>query len=275
MLADLHTHSIYSFDGGADATLENIAKAAIRAGLTHIAVTDHCDINGEVEGRYVPADRDAAFRDAQRVKEKYRGKLEILFGIEMGQAPQYPREARAILDRHPYDIVLGSLHNLAGEEDFYFFDYANYTDEDCRALFDRVLEESLAVCDFPEVRVITHLTYMERYMFRQGRRLCYEQHRTGLCRLFDKIVARGLVLELNTSDLAMGYALPPAELLTLYRERGGTRVCLGSDAHNPSDIARNFDKACALLLSCGFTELTIPTRNGDITYPIMQKEVSR
>ncbi len=272
MLADLHMHSIYSFDGGETATIDNIAKAAIHAGLSHIAITDHCDINGEVEGRYVPTDRDEAYRTITAAKETYKDRLTILWGIELGQAPQYPEQSLEILARHPYDIVLGSLHNLKGEEDFYFFDYANYTDEDCAALFDRVLAESLDVCDFPEVRVITHLTYMERYMFRQGRRLCYERHREGLCRLFDKIVARGLVLELNTSDLAMGYALPPAELLTLYRERGGTRVCLGSDAHEPTAIARNFDAACELLLTCGFTELTIPTRNGDITYPIPRKE---
>lgn len=271
MLADLHTHSMFSFDGSPEGTLDNMASRAMAAGLTHLAITDHCDINNEIEGMHPVPDREAMFAAISAAKEKYRGKLEILFGIELGEATQYPAEALALLERYPYDIVLGSLHNIRGEQDFYFMDYAKHTMEDAHRFFDRVLEETLELCDFPHIRVITHLTYMERYMFRQGKALDYNVHREGLCRLFDRIIANNLVLELNTSDLASGYALPPAPLLSLYRERGGTRVCLGSDAHEPTAIARNFDAAKQLLLSCGFDTLTIPTVSGDISYPIRKE----
>ncbi len=268
MLADLHTHSMFSFDGSPEATLDNMASHAIAAGLTHLAVTDHCDINNEIEGVHPVPNREALFCAIKKAKEKYKGTLEILFGIEMGEATQYPTEALAMLERYPYDIVLGSLHNIKGEGDFYWFDFSKYTADEAHAFFDRVIEETIELCDFPHIRVITHLTYMERYMYRQGLSLDYEHHRKGLCRLFDRIIEKDLVLELNTSDLATGYALPPAPLLSLYRERGGTRVCLGSDAHEPTAIARNFKEAKQLLLSCGFDTLTIPTKSGDISYPI-------
>ena len=271
MLADLHTHSLFSFDVRPDATLDNMANVAISRGITHLAVTDHCDINGEIEGLHRIPDRETLFHAVSKAKEDYRDKLTILFGIELGEATQYPEEALALLEKYPYDIVLGSLHNLRGEQDFYWFDFANYSDEEAHAFFDRVIEETMGICDFPHVRVITHLTYMERYMFRQGRSLDYERHRDGLCRLFRRIVEKGLVLELNTSDLATGYALPPKPLLSLYRECGGTRVCLGSDAHEPSAIGRNFDAAKELLLSAGFDTLTIPTREGNLTYPIKKE----
>ena len=268
MLADLHTHSMFSFDGAPTATLDNMASCAIAAGLTHLAVTDHCDINNEIEGKHPTPDREAMYKAIAAAKEKYRGRLEILFGIELGEATQYPDEARALLARYPYDIVLGSLHNIRGEGDFSWFDFTKYTNDEAHAFFDRVIEETLELCEFEGIRVITHLTYMERYMYRQGLSLDYAYHREGLCRLFDRIIEKNLVLELNTSDLATGYALPPAPLLALYRERGGTRVCIGSDAHEPSAIARNFEAAKALLLSVGFDTLTIPTAHGDITYPI-------
>ena len=61
MLADLHTHSMFSFDGGKDATLDNMAKRAMEAGLTHLAVTDHCDINNEIEGKHPIPDREALY----------------------------------------------------------------------------------------------------------------------------------------------------------------------------------------------------------------------
>ncbi len=271
MLADLHTHSMFSFDGSPEATLDNMASRAIAAGLTHLAVTDHCDINNEIEGVHPVPDREAMYAAISAAKEKYRGKLDILFGIELGEATQYPDEAKALLARYPYDIVLGSLHNIRGEGDFYWFDFSKYTEDEASAFFDRVLAETLELCEFPHIRVITHLTYMERYMFRQGKALDYTRHREGLCRLFDRIIEKNLVLELNTSDLATGYALPPASLLALYRERGGTRVCIGSDAHEPSAIARNFEAAKELLLSLGFDTLTIPKRDGDITYPIKKE----
>ncbi len=268
MLADLHTHSCYSFDGAAHASIENMAEAAIAHGLSHLAVTDHCDINGELSGRDRIPDRDKQYADVLAAKEKYRGRLEILFGIEMGQGHHHPTEALAILEKHPYDIVLGSLHNLRGEEDFYLMDHSKISENEAHDFFRRVLEESLEICDFPYINVITHLSYMERYMFRIGKRLDYTRHHEGLCRLFDKIVEKNLVLEINTSDLATGYSLPPAELLQLYYARGGRRICLGSDAHAPEMIGRNFDEARRMLLCCGFTELTIPCKTGDVTYPI-------
>ena len=273
MLADLHTHSRFSFDGAAHATIESMAEAALSAGLSHLAITDHCDINGELEGRDRIPDRDEQFAEVQAAKEKYRGRLEILFGIELGQAHHHPAEALAILEKHPYDIVLGSVHNLRGEADFYWMDMDKLDDEQAHKLFDRVIEETLEVCDFPQVRIITHLSYMERYMFRVGKRLDYTPHKEGLRRLFGKIIDKDLVLELNSSDLAGGYALPPAELLTLYRACGGTKVSLGSDAHQPEQIGRSFAAAKQLLLDCGFTHLTIPCTTGDITYPI-ETEVS-
>ena len=270
MLADLHTHSLFSFDGKPHSTMENIAEAAIAAGLTHIAITDHCDIDCELLGLYRPLDRDAAFAAMTALKEQYRGRIEVLCGIELGQAHHCPADARALLAEHPYDIVLGSLHNLEREKDFCFFDFASFDADTCNAYFNRVLTEALELCKFDGIHVMTHLTYMDRYMHRAGKALDVTHHRDGLCRLLEKVVARGLTLELNTSCLGDGLGMPTPEILTLYRELGGTRVCLGSDAHAPDRITQYFAEGAAMLRSCGFTELTLPTREGVLTYPIFE-----
>ena len=272
MLADLHTHSIYSFDGSPDANLQALAQQALACGLTHLAVTDHCDIDCELSGIYAPLDKEAAFQALSALKEQYRGQLEILVGIELGQAHHCPDEARALLERYPYDIVLGSLHNLENERDFYFFDFEVIDDAAAHAYFDRVLSESMQLCDFAGIHVITHLTYMDRYMHRAGKALDIAPHRAQLEALFDKIIAKGLTLELNTSCLGDGYGMPTEELLKLYFARGGRRVCLGSDAHAPERIAQHFDVALTLLCRVGFTELTIPTSKAIITYPISEEE---
>ena len=271
MLADLHTHSFYSFDGKPNASPDNIAKAAIAAGLTHIAVTDHCDIDCELAGLYRPLDREACFTALAEAKEKYRDKLNILIGIELGQAHHCPAEAREVLAQFPYDIVLGSLHNLENEKDFYYFDFDKLEDSEIHACFDRVIAEEMQLCDFEGIGVITHLTYMDRYMHRAGKALDITPHKDALSRLLDKIVQKGLVLELNTSCLDEDLGMPTPEILTLYRSLGGTRVCLGSDGHSPERIAQHFDKGAEILLDCGFTELTLPTRTQTLTYPIPRR----
>ena len=271
MLADLHTHSFYSFDGKPNASPDNIAKAAIAAGLTHVAVTDHCDIDCELAGLYRPLDRERAFEALAAAKEKYRDQIKILVGIELGQAHHCPDEARALLAQHPYDIVLGSVHNLLNERDFAFFDFHEVDDDAAHAYFDRVIAEEMQLCDFAGIHVITHLTYMDRYMHRAGKALDIKPHRDALARLLDKIVQKGLTLELNTSCLDENLGMPTPEILTLYRSLGGTRVCLGSDGHFPKRIAQHFDKGLAMLLDCGFTELTLPARTQTITYPIPRR----
>lgn len=272
MLADLHTHSIYSFDGDPCASPDNIAEAAIAAGLSHVAITDHCDIDCELAGLYRPLDRARAFEAIAAAKENYRDRIEILVGIELGQAHHCPKEARALLAERPYDIVLGSLHNLENEQDFYFFDFNKLHGDEIHALFERVIAEEMQLCDFEGIQIVTHLTYMDRYLHRAGKALDIKPHKDAISRLLDKIVQKELTLELNTSCLGEELGMPTPEILTLYRSLGGTRVCLGSDGHIPARIAQHFEKGFQILLDCGFTELTLPTREKTLTYPIPRRK---
>lgn len=273
MLADLHTHSLYSYDGKPDSSPESLVKSAIAAGLSHIAITDHCDIDCELAGSCPALDRARAFSQIAAVKEKYREQIDVLIGIELGQAHHCPTEARAALEEHPYDIVLSSLHNLLDERDFYYFDFTRLGEDEIHAFFNRVIAEETELCDFDGIHVVTHLTYMDRYMHRDGKALNITPHTDALKRLLEKIVKKGLTLELNTSCLDTGLGMPTPEILALYRSLGGTRVCLGSDAHTPARVAQHFDKGLALLADCGFTHLTLPTREKTLIYPIPRRDL--
>ena len=98
-LCDYHTHTRFSFDGDPASTHDAMCRRALEIGLDHIAFTDHFDVNAEVEGLYdAPYDADAAFASMMEVKEKYKGRLNVLCGLELGNAPQYPAEAKAALE---------------------------------------------------------------------------------------------------------------------------------------------------------------------------------
>lgn len=273
MRADFHTHSNFSFDADPAATLAALCEAAIEKGLSHLAVTDHSDLNANADAFEHSFDPGARFDAFRRVKAEYAGRLTLLFGIELGEANRYPDTAAAVLSRYPYDVVLSSLHNLEGEKDFYYFDFAPLTDSEIAALFDRVLDETEQLCDIPGTHIITHLTYLHRYVRRDGREMDFTPFTKRLCAIFEKMIARGLALEVNTSTLCEngGVTMPTAELIALYRKCGGRLISLGSDAHRPADIAKQFDRAEQMLRDCGFTELAVPTAGGILRLPLSRK----
>ena len=71
-------------------------------------------------------------------------------------------------------------------------------------------------------------------------------------------IDRGIALDLNTQGLRNRCQLltPGVEILTWYRDMGGERVTLGSDAHKPDDIAANFDLAIEAMQAAGLKYVT-------------------
>ena len=82
-------HSQYSgdIDPGEGASVDALCARAVETGLTTIAVTDHCDIDGIYEGYFPPLDFEGVRRDVYAAKEKYANRLTLLYGLELGQGP--------------------------------------------------------------------------------------------------------------------------------------------------------------------------------------------
>ena len=256
-LCDYHTHTHFSFDGDPAATHDAMCRRALEVGLSEIAFTDHCDVNGEVEGFYAPYDHTAAFAAMEEVKEKYKGRLNVVCGIELGNPHQYPNEARAVLAAHPYDFVIGSLHNLTAVPDFCFLHYEHMPDELIHHLFNRALDENLALAQFEGITTLGHITYMHRYVTRAGKPFDFKPHYDKLRELYRIIIDRDVALELNVSTLwqGLGISMPTMELLKLYKDCGGKLVTIGSDAHAPENLGKAIRKGYAILQTVGFDEV--------------------
>lgn len=261
-LADYHMHSHFSFDGPKDGTgsMDALCEAAVRNGLSEIAITDHMDVNVYVKSGEAHLDADAAFSEMAAVKEKYRGRLRVLCGIELGQAAEYPSEARAILDRHPYDYVIGSLHFLPGKPDFCEFDFTAYTDDEIRGLFASVLRETTRMCSFSGIHTIAHFIYMYRYLRRTGRTFDFREFYPQIRDMYRVMIEKGIALEINTStlrDSRVGVTMPTRELLALYRECGGELLVCGSDSHGSACVGAGIREAHEMLKDLGFRYQTV------------------
>ena len=134
-------------------------------------MTNHFDIDGVLAGIYSDYDVEADKQEVEQGKEKYAGKLRILRGIELGQPLYRPNESISYLEKHDFDYVLVSLHNLRDKPDFSLWDYGKMSDEECEDLLKEYFKEYLLLLDFPRIDTLAHLNYPYRYMKRAGRKI--------------------------------------------------------------------------------------------------------
>ncbi len=249
MKYDLHLHTSFSFDG--ESSIDEVAEAAIAAGLRGIAITDHCDIDGvldEIYPPYLPGELRTAIYEAKR---RYGGRLEILHGIELGQPHACPGKARILLSKFDYDFVIGSLHNLKGYPDFYFLKFDRMEERQLDYIIRRMFNELQKIVKFEwqynahtrrHVDTLAHVTYISRYLKECGVELDLMSYEAEWRELFKAMVESGVALEINTSNLRKGGELMPSlGLIRLYIDCGGYRFTLGSDAHKACDVAADFD----------------------------------
>lgn len=269
-LCDLHTHTIYSYDGSPTATPDAMCRRALEIGLTSIAFTDHCDVNGQVEGIYDPYHADEAFAAIQAVKEAYRGRLNVICGLELGNAPQYPEAAAAFLAAHPYEFVIGSLHNLRNVPDFWMLKFELMSPVQINQLFDRALDETIEMAQFPGLTTIGHMTYMNRYVASSGVPFSFKPFYEKIEHLYRLLIQRDIALEINVSSLwqGLGFPMPSLELLKLYTDCGGKLITIGSDAHAPENLGKGIRKGYAMLSTLGITHVMAVENGQRIMVPI-------
>ncbi len=260
---DSHVHTKFSFDSESD--INDIAETAIARGISEISLCDHCDIDNVIEGIYAPFEADAAKREILAAKEKYAGKLQINFGVELGEAHVYPKEAHELIERMGYDFVIGSLHNLRGYPDFSLLLLERMFDEQIVYLMNRMIKETEEVIEFGEFSTLAHITYIQRYLTIAGKPFEYEAYKDDFARIFRKLIEKKIALEINTSGLRRNsITMPGYDLLALYRELGGELITLGSDAHFAEDIGKGIEEAAATLRSLGFKSQCV-VRDGRFT----------
>ena len=261
IFCDYHIHTNFSFDADKDATVDAICKAAIKKGLTHIAITDHLDVNYKYDYPKIHYDAKGAREAILAAKEKYKDKLSLSYGIELGQAHHYPEDTKAILDENKFEFVISSLHNIRSMPDFYFYfkDNKDVPEEKTHKIYDKCLDEIIEGLELfgDRINTIGHITYMHRYLAECGLDLDFSQHEEKLEALFKLIIQKGVALELNTSTYykGLGFTLPTYELMKKYYDMGGRLITVGSDAHTPENVGKGILDAIEELKKIGFDSL--------------------
>lgn len=246
---DCHLHTDNSFDSETPA--ERQVDRAHELGIEYIAITDHCDI---LEWSDLNIARSNA--QAAELNRKYDD-LTVLRGIELGEPLQSPEQTAIALGLCEYDFVLCSLHNIAGEEDFY---YLHPDEEQAYDLIGRYFDELLEMVRWNAFDSLAHFTYPLRYITgRDGVRVDMSRFQPIIRRILSELAANGKALEINTSGLRSpdGFLLPTVEYVKLFRELGGRYITLGSDAHVAEHMAVGMREGIAAAKEAGFDRATV------------------
>jgi len=260
MRADFHVHSNISLDSREP--MANSIQAAIDLGFDAICLTDHFDlIAAEVPGKRIGAEMHdvwiRSYAEIEAARAQFGDRIEILLGMELGEAVQDLTSAKSAASTPGLDYLLGSIHAVTGIKDFYYLDYPDLAT--CLSLAEVYLDENIALVKDGYLDCLAHVGFLNRYTVPLGFRIDFMLFEEKLRHLFRLLVESGRGIELNTSGLrqGVGSAFPSLPILRLYKECGGEIVTVGSDAHCAAHVGRHFDEAYDLLQEAGFRYQTI------------------
>lgn len=247
--ADQHTHSSFSSDS--DEPLLEMARAAEEKGLQTLCLTEHMDMDYPT-GEFL-LDTKAYHEKLLRVREQTN--IELLFGVELGLMDYLAPRLQEYTNAWDFDLIIGSSHLVNGEDPYYpeYFERLGSKNGVLR-YFESILANVKAIDCYD---VYGHLDYAARYSPEKG----YDptDYREIIDEILRLLIGKGKGIEINTAGIrsGLGYVHPHKFILQRYKELGGEIITIGSDAHDRTRVAADFDKAQAALEAAGFKNYTV------------------
>lgn len=260
ILFNTHTHTQYSSDG--HNTVAEFLQQARQLGVSYIAFTDHFDPFEEIDySDKINHHFGAMVKDMQEYQTiAKKDNIHIEIGIEIGWDTVGEQSAIDLLQKHDISYVINSLHYINAESCYYpsFFD-----DKTKQVGYELYLQNLYKTLDAHyRYDTIGHISYCARNAPFSDPIMHYNDHKTILDKIIDKIIDQQKIIELNTSvRTAQSGVLPNDEILRQYKKRGGELITFASDSHWKEHLIEGFDTAKTIAQNCGFSYYTIK-KNG-------------
>jgi histidinol-phosphatase (PHP family) len=245
-MVDYHMHT--TFSDGKDSYLSYL-EIARKKDLAEIGFTDHITL-APVDWCVKQVDYPVMRENLKSLCDHFSEDVQVRFGLEIDYFPGKEEEISQMISYFPVDYVIGSVHFIDG----WNFDsdaslYGKWTNDELYKMYFELVEKAAKSGLFD---VIGHFDLIKKLQ-------CWPE--TDQATLFEEslkiIKEANVVLELNTSglDRPCGEFFPSHDILNMAFKLG-IPVTLGSDAHQPNQVARHFDDAISLLKAIGYTKIT-------------------
>lgn len=212
-LADTHMHSIYSYDG--QMCIEDIIKRGSELGLRYLAFTEHLELASisikQFLNRY-----QVYHNEIERLQEKYPH-IRLIKGVEFSNPEKFPEELE-IVNNLDLDYIIGSNHELPK--------FANELE------ILKYYQTILKIVKQGGIDSLGHLDYIRRKFDDSS------INKDILKEIYTYLIKNNITLEINSSAIRRKGldSFPSNEKLNLYKDMGGEKVTIGSDAHRLNEV---------------------------------------
>jgi histidinol-phosphatase (PHP family) len=265
---DTHMHTAFSHDS--NVLLELYAAQAAQLGIREIAITDHVDfMPGSPGYRYF--DYDVRRRVIHDTAERWAGKVAIRHGVEITYESRYADEIAEYLRKHTFDYSIGSVHAVS-DSPYARANIATFVSgksvAEAVAPYFAEVEAAIRSGTFDTVG---HLDQCKRWLLPWFPPADFATIPASYEPLLVALVESGTALEVNSSGLRYPEreTYPAGWVVARFRELGGERVTVGSDAHLPDSFAFGLEEAAEIVAAAGFERLSLEraVERGDLMLP--------
>ena len=248
MIIDLHNHT--PLCNHAEGKMDEYVDAAIKSGTKYFGFSDHAPMDFDPKYRMAFSDMASYKKDVLRAKEKYKDKIEILFGYEVDYLKGHMDER--VLNAE-VDHLIGSVHFIEG----WGFDnpefIGRYEEQDIDEIWQKYFDTIEEMAKSKLFDIVGHLDLIKVFKFMPNKNI-NEMAKGAL----EAIKEADMVLELNVAGYRkpIGEAYPSLSLLKQAYELG-IPITFASDAHKPEQVSMFSDEIIKMARDVGYTECAL------------------
>jgi len=271
ILSNPHTHSQYC--DGSDTPEEMVLKA-IDLGFHTLGFSGHSYMPFDPEIGMSQEGTQSYIKEITALKEKYRGQIDIVLGIE--------EDYYSNIERSPYQYVIGSFHYFRNSQSGTYYAIDN-TFEEIQACINDIFQGNalnLVRCYYKKVvdtakkkpDILGHFDLI-RKLNKNG---CLfdesspEYQKIALDAL-EACASTGCIIEVNTGAISRGYTKTPYPSFFLLKRLAKLKasVIISSDTHSVKTIDYFFQETVEILKEAGFKTVRELYRGGFREIPII------
>ncbi|MDE3056914.1 MAG: histidinol-phosphatase HisJ [Bacteroidota bacterium] len=256
MVVDYHTHNFLCKH--ADGEIEEYILRAIDRGLNEIGCSDHSPMpnNFDAQHRMTEEQFYSFYKPAVlELRQKYKGRISVKFALEGDFFPGTEEWVKNFNAQHSFDYVIGSVHYL-GEWGFDNPIFVHkYEERDIDETYELYYDHIRRSAQSRLFDILGHCDLVKKFGHRPTRTMEEVLHES-----FKAVKAADMAVEINTAGLRkpVKEIYPSEQILQIIREYN-IPLTLGSDAHTPGDVGRDFDLARQLVEKYGSGKISVFT----------------
>jgi histidinol-phosphatase (PHP family) len=267
-MIDLHVHPNYSID--AEGSIIEFCEEAIDKNLEIICFTTHLDTGPgrkdcfvRVKGAKVHVLSNEWLQDYEstiKLADETYHELKVLLGVEVDLYPGVEQNLPDGFHDTDFDLIIGSVHLMDGNaislEDEAYEIFKKHELQDLGERYYTLLIDSVETGMYD---ILGHIDIYRRYGEKFYGQSIHSIWKPYIRKLVKKMKKYDVGFEINTSTWRKGLAHPMPEraLIQELANLGVDIVTIGSDAHSPSQVGDNIDRAIVLASQCGIKEITV------------------